>query len=144
VIPVAYVGEAAQGLKGRGGRAHRCLLGHLAMTSRRIIVIIYRIRLPRERDAKSFATFMRDEYFPAIHKGSTRIGQVTSLTLESRDDTQDGSEHEFFLRIGWSGLPTVHLSFDDDGGIERRFTAFGAVLLYLGTYEKIVTWKLEG
>jgi hypothetical protein len=108
------------------------------------LMINYRIRLPREQDAKVFAAFMRDEYLPAIHKGSTRVGQVTSLTLESREDTPDGAEHEFFLRVGWSGLPSGRFHLDDDGEIERRFTAFGAVLLYLGTYANIVTWKDGG
>lgn len=104
-------------------------------------MIIYRIRLPRRQDAKAFAAFMRDEYFPAIHRGPTRVGQVTSLALESREDTLADAEHEFFLRIGWSGLADARFALDDDGEIERRFAAFGAVKQYLGTYANIATWK---
>jgi len=44
-------------------------------------MIIYQIKLPKKQDAEAFVTFMRDEYFPAVEKGPTRVGQVTDLVL---------------------------------------------------------------
>jgi len=44
-------------------------------------VIIYQIRLPKRQDAEAFVKFMREEYFPAVHKGATRVGKVTDLVL---------------------------------------------------------------
>jgi hypothetical protein len=44
-------------------------------------VITYQIRLPKRQDAEAFVKFMREEYFPAVHKGLTRVGKVTDLVL---------------------------------------------------------------
>jgi hypothetical protein len=38
-------------------------------------MLICRITLPRKVDSDVFATFMRKEYFPAVHKGATRIAR---------------------------------------------------------------------
>jgi len=44
-------------------------------------MIIYQIKLPNKQDAEAFVKFMDEEYFPAVHKGPTRVGQVTDLVL---------------------------------------------------------------
>jgi hypothetical protein len=44
-------------------------------------MIIYQIRLPKKQDAEAFVKFMHEEYFPAVHKGATRVGKVTDLVL---------------------------------------------------------------
>ena len=44
-------------------------------------MIIYQIRLPKKQDAEASVKFMHEEYFPAVHKGATRVGKVTDLVL---------------------------------------------------------------
>ena len=44
-------------------------------------MLVFRIALPISADASAFVTLMRDEYFPAVHRPATQIGQVTDMTL---------------------------------------------------------------
>jgi hypothetical protein len=44
-------------------------------------MITYQIRLPKKQDAEALVKFMHEEYFPAVHKGPTRVGKVTHLVL---------------------------------------------------------------
>lgn len=98
-------------------------------------MIVYQIKLPKKQNAEKFATFMRGEYFPAIHKGATRVGQVTSLLL-----LQSQSEaHEFFWLVGWSGLSDREASVDDKKVLDKLKT-FNANIKRLGTYEEVATW----
>lgn len=48
---------------------------------------IYQITIPERMIAENFVAFMRDEFFPAIHKGPTRVGEVTSLALWQNNNT---------------------------------------------------------
>lgn len=93
---------------------------------------IYQITIPERMISENFVAFLQDEYFPAIHKGPTRVGQVTGLALWQSGNT-------FFMHVGFSGLfdaqfwPRV-----DDAEIQRRFDeASGARVERLGVYEKV-------
>ena len=68
-------------------------------------MIIYQIRLPKKQDAEAFVKFMREEYFPAVHKGATRVGKVTDLVLLQAQPEGRTTGCEFFLarRLVWSG-----------------------------------------
>lgn len=98
-------------------------------------MIIYQIKLPKKQDPEAFAAFMRDEYFPAIHKGPTRVGQVLSLALLQSDK----SAHEFFWHVGWGGLsqggPRVNSK-----KIASKFESFGASVKEFGFYREIAAW----
>ena len=100
-------------------------------------MLIYKIRLSKRQDPEAFAKFMRREYFPAIHKGPTRIGQVTGLALFQSDSTD--TTHEFLWHVGWSGLssggPRV-----TDAAVRRKFDSFGAKITPLGAHTKVAAW----
>ena len=66
-------------------------------------------------------TFMREEYFPAVHKGLTRVGQVTDLRLLERENEFEGDnlEHDFFWHVGWSGQPTGEVAIDDEAVVRK-------------------------
>ena len=101
-------------------------------------MIIYQITLPQNQDIESFVTFMRDEYFPAVHRGQTRVGQVTGLILLERQNevTADDVRHEFFWHIHWSGQPTgiAHVA---DSEVKTKFETFKANVKRLGSYEEV-------
>lgn len=99
-------------------------------------MIVYQIDLPKAKDADAFATFVKDEYFPSIHKGPTRVGQVTSLLLQSKDGN---GKHQFIWQVGWSGLPDRDPHADDDN-VQKKFESFGAKLNRLGTYDAVASW----
>ena len=63
-------------------------------------MIIYQIRLPKKQDAEAFVKFMQEEYFPAVHKGPTRVGQVTDLVLLQAKPEGRTTGCEFFLHVG--------------------------------------------
>ena len=102
-------------------------------------MIIYQIKLPVEQDAEEFASFMRNEYFPAIHKGPTRVGQITNLVL-----LQDGNRNssDFLLLINWNGLEErdfgLMIRIDDDP-VNQKFQSFGVEIEHFGRYLEIAT-----
>jgi hypothetical protein len=101
-------------------------------------VIIYQISLPKKQDTKAFVKFMREEYFPAVHKGPTRIGRVTDLRLLERQNEIEGHDvvQEFFWHVGWSGQPTGKVLVDDEEVI-RRFQSFKARVKRIGSYMEV-------
>ncbi len=103
-------------------------------------MIIYQIKLPAKQDAEAFTAFMKDEYFPAIPKGPTRVGQVLDLSLlQGRADT-GAATHEFFLLVGFGGLSSADIRIDDDA-VESKFKKFGAKLKRLGFFKEVNAWK---
>ena len=66
-------------------------------------MIVYQIRLPKKQDAEAFVKFMLEEYFPAVHKGPTRIGQVTDLMLLRREIEGDDCGESILLARGVVG-----------------------------------------
>lgn len=99
-------------------------------------MIIYQIKLPKTKDADDFSRFMKEKYLPSVHKGATRIGQVTSLSLLQNGD---GSNHEFLWQVGWNGLSGHDLRIDDEN-VEKKFAGFGAKVKRLGDFEEVASW----
>ena len=100
-------------------------------------MLVYRITLPKNKDADAFATFMRKEYFPAVHKGATRIGKVTALVLLGAAATN--SAQDFLLQVGWSGLSSGGPRVDDEK-VQQKFDSFGAKMVPIGSYSTVAAW----
>lgn len=100
-------------------------------------MIIYQLTLPKTKNADEFVRFMKDEYIPAVHKGATRIGKVTGLSLLRSNE--EGT-HNFLWQVGWSGLDGHPLRIDDEKA-EKKFAGFGAKLKRLGDFEEVAAWK---
>jgi len=106
-------------------------------------MIIYQISLPKKEDAEPFVTFMRDEYFPAIHKEATRAGQVTSLELLQQEFAQESENCEFFWHIGWNGIPNGVVSVDSPEA-SRKLESFNASIKRLGSFVETAVWQGNG
>ena len=100
-------------------------------------MIIYQTRLGKKKDIQGFVDFMRDEYFPAVHKGPTRVGQVTSLEL-LKSDSPDATA-EFYWHVGWSGLSTGDVQVVDEE-VLRKLEFFGARIKRVGFYHEVSVW----
>lgn len=61
---------------------------------------LYNIILPKERTDYEFEKFMTEVIFPAVHMGSTRLGQITEMRL-LKDIPPNG---KYIWAIYWSGL----------------------------------------
>ncbi len=108
-------------------------------------MIIYQISLPKKQNTKAFVKFMREVYFPAVHKGQTRVGQVSGLTLLERSNEFEGDDlsHEFFWHVDWDGQPTGKVSVDDEK-VARKFESFKADVKRIGSYVEVAAWPGEG
>jgi hypothetical protein len=102
-------------------------------------VIIYQIRLPKKEDAEGFVKFIHEEYFPAVHKGPTRIGQVTDLVLLQAEPKGRTTGCEFFWHVGWSGLAAGDVRLDD-GTVAGKPESFKARIKRLGFYSEVAAW----
>ena len=102
-------------------------------------MIIYQIRLPKKQDAVAFAKFMREEYFPAVHKGATRVGKVTDLVLLQAEAKGRTKGCDFFWHVGWSGLATGDVRLDDET-VAAKLESFKARIKHLGFYSKVAVW----
>jgi len=107
-------------------------------------MIICHIKLPRKQDAEAFARFMREEYFPAVHKGATRVGQVLGLRLLARENEVTGDEvaHEFVWQVEWSGIHIDNVRVDD-AAVIRKLETFKADIKRLGSYNEAAAWHLH-
>lgn len=105
-------------------------------------MIIYQISLPKEKNTKTFVKFMNEEYFPAVHKGPTRIGQVTGLLLLEGENGFEGDDlvHEFFLHVGWSGMPGGNARVDDQE-VLRKLEKFKADIKRIGSFNEVADWR---
>lgn len=108
-------------------------------------VIVKKIKLPEEQDPDAFATFMRDEYFPAVHKGATRVGAVEGLTLLQHSQTRViGSGNAFLMLTEWNGLPPGEgVPVVDDEEVQRKFESFGAQVEALGVHDQVAVWPKD-
>ena len=102
-------------------------------------MIIYQIRLPKKQDAEAFVKFMREEYFPAVRKGPTRVGQVTDLVLLQEEPEGRTTGCEFFWHVGWSGLATGGARIDNKA-VARKFESFKARVKRIGSYREVAAW----
>ena len=103
--------------------------------------IIYQITLPERMIGETFVEFMRDEYIPAVHKGPTRVGQVTGLSLfRALAETHEGM-NTFFMHVSYNGLATGDVRVDNEE-VRQKFEAlYGAHVKRLGTYNEVAAWS---
>jgi hypothetical protein len=105
--------------------------------------IIYQIKLPPRMIAETFVEFMQEEYFPAVHKGPTRVGQVTRLTLLRSGAETDEEINTFFMHVSYSGLAPRDISVDDKEVKLKFETLYAKHVKRLGTYFKVADWPDE-
>jgi hypothetical protein len=103
--------------------------------------IIYRITLPERMDSDRFIKFMQDEYFPAVHTGPTRVGQVTSLTLFRDVSETDEGRNRFFLHVAYSGLAMGDVIVENEEVRQTFENVYGAERL--GVFDEVATWSKE-
>ena len=105
-------------------------------------MIIYEIKLPKKQDPDVFANFMQKEYFPAVFRGPTRVGQVTDLLLlQGKGETADSKmTHLFYWQVGWNGLAGGKVSCDNLE-TQQKFEAFKPALKRIGMFEPVATQK---
>jgi hypothetical protein len=103
--------------------------------------IIYQVTLPPRMISESFIDFMRDEYFPAVHKGPTRVGQVTGLLLlRGMAETEEGT-NTFLMHVSYSGLAPRDISVDNKE-VKKKFEAlYGEHVKRLGNYHEVAAWS---
>lgn len=104
--------------------------------------IIHRITLSDEQDADAFETFMRDEYLPAVHKGPTRVGQVTSVTLLRGVADTHQRMPTFLMNVGYDGMATGRVNVDDQA-VRDKFESFGAQIERVGAFTQVAVWDEE-
>lgn len=63
------------------------------------VLVLYKLSCPTDFKEEDFTTFMKDEVFPAVHRGPTRVGHVTELSL-----LQDHQSKAFVWAIEYSGF----------------------------------------
>ena len=102
-------------------------------------MIIYQIKLPKKQDAEAFVKSMKEEYFPAVHKGATRIGEVTDLVLLQEEPGGRTTGCEFFWHVGWSGLAMGGDRLDDEK-VAGKLESFKAGIKRLGFYSEVAAW----
>lgn len=56
---------------------------------------------------EEFERVLRESVLPAIHRGPSRVGQVTDLFVGVETDSSSGIAPRYVLFIMWSGLPGV-------------------------------------
>ena len=105
-------------------------------------MIIYEIKLPKKQDPGVFANFMQKEYFPAVFRGPTRVGQVTDLLLlQGMAETGDSKmPHHFYWQVGWNGLGGGKVSCDNIE-IQQKFEAFKPTIKRIGMFEQVASQK---
>jgi hypothetical protein len=102
-------------------------------------MIIYQIRLQKKHDTEAFVKFMHEEYFPAVHKGATRVGKVTDLVLLQAEPEGRTTGCEFFWHVGWSGVATGDVRLDDET-VARKLESFKTRIKRLGFYSEVAAW----
>jgi hypothetical protein len=103
--------------------------------------IIYQITIPERMIGETFIEFMRDEYFPALHKGPTRVGKVTHLSLLRVSEGQ--LSNTFFMHVDYDGLASGAPVVDNEE-VQRKFDSlYGAHVKRLGAHTEVAAWSEE-
>jgi hypothetical protein len=105
-------------------------------------MLIYQIKLPKKQDAEAFVKFMNEEYFPAVRKGPTRVGQVIDLTLLQVEPEGRTTGCEFFWHVGWNGLAMGEARLDNQA-VARKFESFKPRVKRLGSYVEVAAWHKD-
>ena len=103
--------------------------------------IIYQITLPERMIGETFAEFMRDEYFPAVHKGPTRVGQVARLSLLRV--SEEPLSNTFFMHVYYDGLASGAPVVDDDDVKHKFESLYGAHVQRLGAFTEVAAWSKD-
>ena len=74
------------------------------------VLELHRLSCPADFADEDFQTFMKDEIFPSVHRGPTRVGQVVGLSL-----WRDHQTNEFVWAIEYDGLIEGAHSAGGDG-----------------------------
>ncbi len=101
--------------------------------------MIFYLTLPANQDAGTFVQFMDAEYFPAVHKGATRVGQVTELALLQGNTTS--ITHEFYLQV--TGLMAGHEPRLKNEAVQKKFESFGVQLKPVGEFASVALWRKD-
>jgi hypothetical protein len=107
--------------------------------------IIHQITIPERMDPSTidaFEEFVRNEYFPAVFKGATRVGQVTGLALLRGVEETHERTNTFLMQVSFDGLASGGARVDDEE-IQRKFDSFGARVEHLGAYARVAVWPEE-
>jgi|SRR5215217_3550572 len=100
--------------------------------------IVHQLTLPAGADPEAFETFMRERYFPAVHRGPTRVGLIEDLALW-RDSRTDPERTTFLLVCDFDGAAGDRMPRLDDDAVAEAFDAFRPTVTFLGTYHEVVT-----
>lgn len=99
-------------------------------------MMIYSIKLSKGKDESDFETFMLDEVFPAVDKGSRRDGQITGLVLLKGNNTGSTNEYLWLVEGGVNG------------GAARqqveKIEAFGAKVKPMQDFVELGRWPAAG
>src|SRR4030095_3216206 len=102
-------------------------------------MIIYQIRVPKKQDVEAFVKFVREESFPAVHKGATRVGKVTDVVLlqaEPEGRTTGCNSFGTWVGLAWRRAG-VRL---DDETVAGKLESFKARIKRLGFYSEVAAW----
>lgn len=102
--------------------------------------ILFQATLPEDQDGDAFEAFLRDRYLPAVHRGPTRVGQVTGLTLWRGVAGTHAPTSTFILVMRYAGMVDGRLRVDDDS-VASELDAFGAPLERLGAFTESSSWS---
>lgn len=101
--------------------------------------LLSEIELPKGKDPVEFVEFMRDEYVPAVFKGSTRIGQVSGLQLLQRAD----DPHQFLWVVDWQGHEHDRAGGSVEDEASAKFDEFGATKKPHVHWDDVASWRPE-
>ena len=106
-------------------------------------MVVFEIKLPKSKDPETFAAFMRDEYMPAVHKGPTRRGTVTSVSLSQRRNLHAGDDfaRNFLMRVGWEGVDLDDLPRIDGDAVNAKLDSFKLRVKCLGEFDRVANWQ---
>jgi hypothetical protein len=105
-------------------------------------MVVLEVKLPKDKNPESFAAFMRDEYVAAVHKGPTRLGQVSSIALSQRRNLHAGDDFErsFLMIVGWDGVELDHMPRIDGEAVNAKLGSFKLKVKPLGEFNEIAGW----
>ena len=106
-------------------------------------MVVFEIKLPKSKNPETFAAFMRDEYLPAVHRGATRRGVVTSISLSQRRNLHAGDDfvRSFLMRVGWEGIDLDGLPRVDSDDVKAKLDGFNLDVKCLGEFDRVAEWK---
>jgi hypothetical protein len=105
-------------------------------------MVVLELKLPKNKNPETFAAFMREEYMPAVHKGPTRRGQVSSVSLSQRRNLHPGDDFErsYLMIVGWDGVDLDELPRIDGDAVKAKLDSFKLKVKPLGEFSEVAGW----